>query len=94
VDIAENGLVGVEKMRAHNYDLILMDLQMPVMNGFDATTKIRETSKVPIIALSANSSHQEAEKTKAVGMNDYMSKPFKPQGLYEKIMMVLHGEED
>lgn len=94
VDIAENGLVGVEKMRAHKYDLILMDLQMPVMNGFDATTKIRETSKVPIIALSANSSHQEAEKTKAVGMNDYMSKPFKPQGLYEKIMMVLHGEED
>ncbi len=94
VDIAENGLIGVDKTRAHNYDLILMDLQMPVMNGFDATLKIRETSSIPIIALSANSSHQEAEKTKAVGMNDYMSKPFKPVGLYEKIMMVLNGDMD
>lgn len=89
VDIAENGLIGVEKFRAHNYDLVLMDLQMPVMNGFEATEKIRETSTVPIIALSANSSHQEAEKTKAVGMNDYLSKPFKPQELYEKIMITL-----
>ena len=90
VDIAENGLVGVDKFRAHNYDLILMDLQMPVMNGFQATEKIRETSTVPIIALSANSSHQEAEKTKGVGMNDYLAKPFKPTELYEKIMMSLH----
>ncbi len=93
VDIAENGLVGVDKTRAHNYDLILMDLQMPVMNGFNATEKIRETSNIPIIALSANSSHQEKEKTKAVGMNDYMTKPFKPEGLYEKILMVLYGDE-
>ena len=93
VDIAENGLVGVEKMRAHRYDLILMDLQMPVMNGFDATTKIRETSNIPIIALSANSSHQEAEKTSAVGMNDYLAKPFKPVALYEKIMITLTGED-
>ena len=90
VDIAENGLIGVDKFRAHNYDLILMDLQMPVMNGFDATEKIRETSKIPIIALSANSSHQEAEKTKGVGMNDYLAKPFKPTDLYEKIMMSLY----
>jgi len=93
VDIAENGLVGVDKSRAHNYDLILMDLQMPVMNGFDATEKIRESSSIPIIALSANSSHQEAEKTLAVGMNDYMAKPFKPEGLYEKILMVLYADE-
>lgn len=92
VDIAENGLVGVEKTRAHSYDLVLMDLQMPVMNGFDATEKIREASDIPIIALSANSSHQEADKTKAVGMNDYMAKPFKPEGLYEKIMTVLYQD--
>ena len=90
VDIAENGLIGVDKFRAHSYDLILMDLQMPVMNGFDATEKIREASKIPIIALSANSSHQEAEKTKGVGMNDYLAKPFKPVDLYEKIMMSLY----
>ena len=90
VDIAENGLVGFEKVRAYRYDLILMDLQMPVMNGFQSTEKIREYNKdIPIIALTANSSSQEADKAKEIGMNEYMSKPFKPQDLYAKIMSVL-----
>lgn len=87
VDIAENGLVGYEKFRAHNYDLILMDLQMPVMTGFESVAKIREHDKdIRIIALTANSSSQEAEKTLASGMNDYLAKPFNPQDLYMKIM--------
>ncbi len=90
VDIAENGLVGYEKVRAYRYDLILMDLQMPVMNGFQSTEKIREYNKnIPIIALTANSSSQEADKAREIGMNEYMSKPFKPQDLYAKIMSVL-----
>jgi PAS domain S-box-containing protein len=86
VDIAENGSVALEKFRSYSYDLILMDLQMPVMNGFDATVKIREKSQVPIIALTATASKLESDKCFEIGMNDYMSKPFKPQDLYLKIM--------
>lgn len=90
VDIASNGLIGVEKVRAHGYDLILMDLQMPVMNGYDASIKIRETHTTPIIALSAGWSHQEAERMRRSGINDSLAKPFKPEQLYEKIMLALH----
>ncbi len=86
VDIAENGLIGLEKYREHGYDLVLMDLQMPVMTGIEASKKIREKSNVPIIALTANSSKQEAEKCFEAGINDYIAKPFKPQDLYAKIM--------
>ncbi len=90
VDIAENGLVGVEKFREHGYDLILMDMQMPVMNGLDSSIKIRESSSsVPIIALTANASKQEADKCYAAGINAYLSKPFKPQDLYAKIMSLM-----
>lgn len=86
VDIAENGLVGVEKFKEYGYDLILMDIQMPVMNGMEAARKIREFSQVPIIALTANSNKQEQDKCMEIGMNDYLSKPFKPNDLYARIM--------
>lgn len=89
VDIAENGLIGVEKYREHGYDLILMDIQMPVMNGLDSSKKIREQSNVPIIALTANASKQEQDKAYEIGINDYLAKPFKPNDLYSKIMSVL-----
>ncbi|MEM8907778.1 MAG: response regulator, partial [Bacteroidota bacterium] len=89
VDIAENGLIGVEKYREHGYDLILMDIQMPVMNGIEAAMKIREFSSVPIIALTANSSKQEASRCMEIGINDYLSKPFKPRELHAKIMSLL-----
>jgi len=82
-------LIGVEKYREHGYDLILMDMQMPVMNGLDASIKIREMSNVPIIALTANASKQEADKCLEIGINEYMSKPFKPKELYSKIMSTL-----
>jgi CheY-like chemotaxis protein len=94
VDIAENGMVAVEKFRSHGYDLILMDLQMPIMNGFDATTRIREKSNVPIIALTATATKQEADKCFEIKMNDYISKPFKPEELYIKIMNALVMVED
>ena len=94
VDIAENGLVAVEKFRTHGYDLILMDLQMPVMTGFEATTRIREKHSVPIIALTATATKQEADKCFEIGMNDYISKPFKPQELYAKILNALTVVED
>lgn len=89
VDIAENGLVAVEKFREHGYDLVLMDLQMPIMNGFDATVRIRERSEVPIIALSASANKSETERCREIGMNDYISKPFKPEELYSKISAIL-----
>ncbi len=89
VDIAENGLIAVEKYRENGYDVILMDIQMPVMNGIDSCKKIRGFSEVPIIALTANASKQEADKCLAVGMTDYLGKPFKPQELYAKIMNAL-----
>lgn len=89
VDIAENGLVAVEKFREHGYDLVLMDLQMPVMNGFDSTVRIRERSDVPIIALSASANKTETERCREIGMNDYISKPFKPEELYAKIAAIL-----
>jgi PAS domain S-box-containing protein len=92
VDIAENGFIGVEKYRAHGYDVILMDLQMPVMNGFDATARIREyDSQVPIIALTASASQQEAQRCFDIGMNDYLAKPFKPQELYQKLLTLKMG---
>lgn len=91
VDIAENGLIGVEKFREHGYDMVLMDIQMPVMNGMDASIKIRESSSTPIIALTANASKQEADKCKEIGINDYLSKPFKPEDLHDKIMSLLVG---
>lgn len=89
VDIAENGLVGVEKFREYKYDLVLMDIQMPIMDGMEATRKIRERSQVPIIALTANSSKQEADNCMQQGFNGYITKPFKPSELYEKIMEVM-----
>ncbi len=89
VDIAENGLVGLEKFREHGYDLVLMDIQMPVMNGIESSTKIRELSDVPIIALTANASSQEETRCKNAGMNEYLTKPFKPEELHSKIMGLL-----
>jgi len=89
VDIAADGEEAVDKFRHNGYDLILMDLQMPKMDGLEATVKIRGESKVPIVALTANSSKQEEEKCLALGMNAYLMKPFKPDELYAKIAKFL-----
>ena len=86
-DIAANGKLAVEMLRAKSYDIILMDLQMPEMNGFEATEYIRYTmnSSVPIIALTADVTTVDLEKCKAVGMNDYIAKPVDDRLLYSKI---------
>lgn len=89
VEIAVNGQLGYEAAQEGDFDLVLMDIQMPVMNGLEAAKKIREFSQVPIIALTANSTKQEQEKCIDVGMNDYLSKPFKPNELYDRIMAVM-----
>ena len=88
--IAENGERAVEFMQYGNFDIILMDLQMPVMNGFDASKEIRKMadpkkSGVPIIALTASALFDIKEQVYEAGMNDYVSKPFKPDDLLEKL---------
>jgi CheY-like chemotaxis protein len=87
VDISEDGQDAIDRLREKEYDLVLMDLQMPVMDGFEATEHIREVlkSNVPIIGLSANALNGERERSMERGMNDYVSKPFQPEMLYEKI---------
>jgi len=87
-DIASNGKIAIEKLLAKTYDIILMDLQMPEMNGFEATEYIRNTmnSKIPIIALTADVTTVDLEKCKAVGMNDYIAKPVDERLLYHKII--------
>ncbi|TDD98801.1 response regulator [Flavobacterium cellulosilyticum] len=87
-DIAENGEIAIEKLKKETYDVILMDLQMPVMNGLDATKYIRNTMhlKTPIIALTADVTTVDLAKCKDVGMNDYIAKPVDERILYSKIV--------
>jgi CheY-like chemotaxis protein len=90
-DIASNGKIAIEKLQTKSYDIILMDLQMPEMNGFEATEYIRNTlhSKIPIIALTADVTTVDLEKCKAVGMTDYIAKPVDERLLYSKIIGIL-----
>lgn len=88
--IAENGERAIEMVQYGNFDIILMDLQMPVLNGFDAATEIRKMrdprkANIPIIALTASALFDIKERVFNSGMNDYVSKPFKPDELKEKI---------
>jgi len=87
-DIVGNGKIAIEKLQNKSYDIILMDLQMPEMNGFEATEYIRNkmNSKIPIIALTADVTTVDLQKCKAVGMNDYISKPVDEKLLYDKII--------
>ena len=87
-DIAANGKIAIEKLKKNSYDIILMDLQMPEMNGFEATDYIRNkmNSKIPIIALTADVTTVDLTKCKAIGMNDYIAKPVDEKLLYNKII--------
>jgi len=87
-DIAENGKIVLEKLKETEYDIILMDLQMPEMNGFETTDHIRNKMnlQIPIIALTADVTTIDIEKSKKVGMDDYISKPIDEELLYSKII--------
>jgi PAS domain S-box-containing protein len=95
-DIAENGKIAIEKLKTNQYDIVLMDLQMPEMNGFEATEHIRKTLKltIPIIALTADVTTVDLAKCKAVGMNDYIAKPIDERVLYSKIVSFIQKPQN
>jgi signal transduction histidine kinase/CheY-like chemotaxis protein len=92
-DVAENGKIALEKHLSNKYDMILMDLQMPEMDGYEATMKIRrsetDNNNIPIIAMTAHTIKGEYERCMEIGMNNFISKPFRPDDLYEKIDTLL-----
>ncbi len=88
---AENGQLALEKVRSENFDLILMDLQMPVMDGIEASRIIRESNdpmikSIPIVALTAAIMSENHDKIESLHINDYVLKPFKPHDLFERIL--------
>ena len=98
IDTVENGALAVEKFKTGNYDLILMDVQMPEMNGFEAAKKIREIEqstgkekRIPIIAMTASLLKSEIENCLAAGMDNYIPKPYKPEELIGTIFNGLKG---
>ncbi len=89
VDVAVNGRIAVEMVQANDYDLVLMDVQMPEMNGHEATRAIRALdgakSRIPIIAITANVLKEEVERCKESGMDGYVPKPFRREELVNAI---------
>ena len=90
LDFALDGQIALEKYKANTYDLIFMDIQMPNMNGYEATKSIRLLDKeIPIIALSANVLNKDIEEAKDVGMNEYLAKPIENKRLYKILIKYL-----
>ncbi|PIQ21843.1 MAG: hypothetical protein COW65_06680 [Cytophagales bacterium CG18_big_fil_WC_8_21_14_2_50_42_9] len=89
LDVVENGQIAIDKLQEQDYDLILMDVEMPVMNGYEATSYIREhlglKSNIPIIMVTNVNGSYEAAKCMLLGANTYLSKPFKSEQLLEEI---------
>ncbi len=94
IEMAENGYVALEKIKNQHFDIILMDVQMPVMDGFETTKAIRQSeapkSQTPIIALTANATRADIERCLMAGMNDCVPKPFTPEDLF-RILIKYHN---
>jgi len=90
-DVVTNGKEAIEKLKSNKYDLILMDNQMPEMDGIEATLIIRKNLKlnIPIIALTASAIKEVIDSCLQSGMQDYLTKPFKPKELYQKIIQLI-----
>ncbi|HXH17511.1 MAG TPA: PAS domain S-box protein [Chitinophagales bacterium] len=97
VDIAENGAEALQKIKLNSYDIVLMDLLMPVMDGYETTRQIRKMplcKDLPVIALTASAMSHEREKAFEAEVNDYISKPFVPSELYGKIARYAYRDMD
>jgi hypothetical protein len=99
VEIAENGACAVEKIQQHDFDLVLMDIQMPIMDGLQATKLIRtmedsRKSSVPVVALTANVGRADYEAYNAVGMNDCLAKPFEEAALFKTVYRHIRKENN
>ena len=94
-EIVSNGKIAIEALENNYFDIILMDIQMPVMNGFQATDYIRNVMKLntPIIALTADVTTVDLEKCKIFGMNDFVAKPVDDRKLFNKIISLLKKRE-
>jgi len=92
-DTAENGAIAVEKAKNRNYDAILMDMRMPVMDGLEATRKIREFDKqIPIICMSANVYKEDKLAAEESGMNDFIEKPLERADIESKLLKLINNE--
>jgi two-component system sensor histidine kinase/response regulator len=88
VDLAENGRIALEKLAANTYDLVLMDMQMPVMDGLEATRALRrkpELNALPVVAMTANALASDRQRCLDAGMNDYLAKPIEPEKLWQAL---------
>lgn len=95
VDVVANGSEAIAALRSAPYDLVLMDCQMPEMDGYEATRRIRAStplpwSSIPVVAMTASAMTGDREKCIAAGMNDYVSKPIRVKDLQDMIETVTH----
>ncbi|MGB0929916.1 MAG: response regulator [Chitinophagales bacterium] len=95
IDIAENGQIAIDQLQRKEYDIVLMDISMPVMNGYEATTHIRQKlrkpiSQIPIMAMTASATTSEIERCFEVGMDEYIAKPFLEDELLQKLSQLFH----
>jgi len=89
VDLAENGQSALDKVRAAHYDIVLMDMQMPVMDGETATREIRKEARfkdLPVVAMTANAREGDRDRCLAAGMNDHVAKPIEPEDLWQALL--------
>jgi two-component system sensor histidine kinase/response regulator len=96
VDVADNGQIAVDMVQQASYDLVFMDMQMPVMDGLTATRQIREISRLerlPIVAMTANAMEQDRRKCIEAGMNDAVIKPIDPQNLWDTLLRWVRLDE-
>jgi CheY-like chemotaxis protein len=91
VDVAANGAEALECIASRDYDLVFMDCQMPIMDGYEATKRIRQgrLAAVPIVAMTAHAMKGDRERCLAVGMTDYLSKPLKSETVADMVERVL-----
>ncbi len=96
VDLAENGQVALDQLGRQRYDLVLMDMQMPVMDGLSATLALRQLPQLrdlPVLAMTANAGPDDVERCRAAGMNAHLAKPIEPEAMWRELLRWLPQRE-